>query len=268
MLQDNFLRGVSAALVLLFICIVGGAQEFRGSITGKVTDPNGAVVPGATVTVKNIETNVEATATTNDEGSYDFPVLNPGKYQLLVTKEGFKVESRPQIQLGVAAKLTIDAQLQTGSVAETVTITSTPALETGSVSTGSVITRQQISELPLTDGTAYQLATLAPGIVFTGNPGVGGSPTSNGNLAAFRANGGTGANNVTLDGSPNYAFDGGVGFSPPAEAVQEFKVQTNQFDAQQGYSANANINVAIKSGGNDYRGSAWYFNRDRSRTAN
>ena len=257
-----------APLLLLFTFAFAFGQEFRGSITGKVTDPNGAVVAGATVTVRNVETNVEATATTNDEGSYDFPVLNPGKYQLLVTKQGFKVESRPQIQLGVAAKLTIDAQLQTGSVAETVTVISTPALETGSVSTGSVITRQQISELPLTDGTAYQLATLAPGIVFTGNPGVGGSPTSNGNLAAFRANGGTGANNVTLDGSPNYAFDGGVGFSPPAEAVQEFKVQTNQFDAQQGYSASANVNVAIKSGGNDLHGALWYFNRDRSRTAN
>src|SRR6266542_2575723 len=257
-----------APLLLLFTFAFAFGQEFRGSITGKVTDPNGAVVAGATVTVRNVETNVEATATTNDEGSYDFPVLNPGKYQLLVTKQGFKVESRPQIQLGVAAKLTFGAQLQTGSVAETVTVISTPALETGSVSTGSVITRQQISELPLTDGTAYQLATLAPGIVFTGNPGVGGSPTSNGNLAAFRANGGTGANNITLDGSPNYAFDGGVGFSPPAEAVQEVMVQTNVVDAQQGYSANATVNVAIKSGGNDYHGSAWYFNRDRSRTAN
>jgi hypothetical protein len=97
---------------------------------------------------------------------------------------------------------------------------------------------------------------------------VGGSPTSNGNLAAFRANGGVGANNVTLDGSPNYAFDGGVGFSPPSEAVQEFKVQTNGFDAQQGYSANSTVNVSIKSGGNDLHGSLWYFNRDRSRTAN
>ena len=84
----------------------------------------------------------------------------------------------------------------------------------------------------------------------------------------YRRNGGIGANNTTLDGSPNYAFDGGVGFSPPAEAVQEFKVQTNQFDAQQGYSASANVNVAIKSGGNDLHGALWYFNRDRSRTAN
>jgi hypothetical protein len=109
------------------------------------------------------------------------------------------------------------------------------------------VTGKQISELPLTEGTAYQLATLAPGIAYTGNPLFTG-PTSNGNLAAFRSNGATGANQITLDGSPNYAFDGGVGFSPPSDAVQEFKVQTNTFDAQQGYSAGATVNVAVKSG--------------------
>ena len=69
MLQNNSLRGASAALLLLFICIIGGAQEFRGSITGKVSDPNGAIIPGASVTIKNVDTNVQATANTNDEDS-------------------------------------------------------------------------------------------------------------------------------------------------------------------------------------------------------
>src|SRR2546422_909435 len=82
-------------------------QEFRGSITGKVTDPNGAVVAGATVTVNNTGTNAEVTAVTNTEGTYDFPVLLPGKYKLLVTKDGFKVEVREQIEIRVADKLTI-----------------------------------------------------------------------------------------------------------------------------------------------------------------
>ena len=154
------------------------------------------------------------------------------------------------------------------AASETVNVTSdAPALETGSVSTGTIVTGEQISELPLTEGTAYQLATLAPGIAYTGNPLFTG-PTSNGNLAAFRSNGATGSNQITLDGSPNYAFDGGVGFSPPSDAVQEFKVQTNQFDAQQGYSAGATVNVAVKSGTNDLHGSVYEFNRDRSRTAN
>jgi hypothetical protein len=262
-------RGMTALLFLLVaFSLTASAQEFRGSITGKVTDPNEAVVPGAEVSIKNIETNAVVTTTTNDDGQYTFPLLQPGKYTLTVTREGFNTAAREGIEVRVADKLTLDVKMDIGVSATVTTVTDTPVLETSSVSTGTTVTTQQISELPLTDGTAYQLATLAPGIVFTGNPGVGGSPTSNGNLAAFRANGGTGANNVTLDGSPNYAFDGGVGFSPPAEAVQEFKVQTNVFDAQQGYSANANVNVAIKSGGNDFHGSAWYFNRDRSRTAN
>ena len=170
-MNNNILRhSGSAALLLLFTFALAIGQEFRGSITGKVTDPNGAVVPGATVTVKNIETNLEATAATNDEGSYDFPVLLPGKYELLVTKQGFKVEARQQIQLRVAEKLTIDVQLQTGSIAETVTVVSSATLETGSVSTGTTIERRQIAELPLSEGTAYQLATLAPGVAYTGNP--------------------------------------------------------------------------------------------------
>src|SRR5215218_1728535 len=269
MSKTAFHRGFAAALLLLMTFVMAGAQESRGSLTGTVTDPNGAALPGATVEIRNVETNVANTATTNEEGNYTFPLLNPGRYTLTVKAQGFSGTSRENIEIRVADRVTLDIPLAVTGVGETVTtVASATTLETGSVSTGTTITTQQIAELPLTDGTAYQLATLAPGITFTGNPGVGGSPTSNGNLAAFRANGGVGANNVTLDGSPNYAFDGGVGFSPPSDAVQEFKVQTSQFDAQQGYSANATVNVAIKSGGNDFHGSAWYFNRDRSRTAN
>src|SRR6266571_2767792 len=267
-MHNHFVGQVcGAALLTLLAFVFAPGQEFRGSITGKVTDPNGAVVPGADVTVRNIETNVEATATTNDEGSYDFPVLSPGKYELVFTKQGFKVEARQQIQLRVAEKLTIDVQLQTGNVAETVTVVSSPVLETGSVSIGTTIERRQIAELPLSEGTAYQLATLAPGVAYTGNPQFT-APISNGNLAAFRVNGAPPQNQITLDGSPNYAFDFAVGFSPPADAVQEFKVQTNVFDAQQGYSAGGTVNVAVRSGTNDFHGSVYYFNRDRSRTAN
>lgn len=256
-----------AALLLLLTSILVSGQEFRGSITGRVTDPNGAVVPGASVSAKNVETNVEVTTTTNDEGSYGFPVLLPGMYQVLVTKDGFKSEVRDKVELRVADKLTIDVKLQTGAVAETVTIIAGEALEVGSVTTGQVIDRKQIAELPLSEGTAYQLATLAPGVVYTGNP-LFTAPISNGNLAAFRVNGAPPQNQITLDGSPNYAFDFAVGFSPPADAVQEFKVQTNVFDAQQGYSAGGTVNVVVKTGTNDLHGSVYYFNRDRSRTAN
>ena len=256
-----------AGLLLILTAFTASAQEFRGSLAGKIVDPNGAVVPGSKVEIKNIETGIVSTTTTGDDGSYSFALLPPGKYQLTVTKENFNTAVRDGIQVRVADRLTLDVQLEIGVTAMVTTVASSMTLDTGSVNTGTVVTGKQISELPLTEGSAYQLATLAPGIAYTGNPLFTG-PTSNGNLAAFRSNGATGANQITLDGSPNYAFDGGVGFSPPSDAVQEFKVQTNTFDAQQGYSAGATVNVAVKSGTNDLHGSAWYFNRDRSRTAN
>ncbi len=256
------------ALLLLALAVMTSAQEFRGALTGKITDPTGAALPGASVSLKNIETNISATATANGDGIYSFPLLQPGKYQVAVTQQGFKSVQRNGVEVRVADRLTLDIQLEIGSATESVTVVGdSPALETGSVTTGTVISSQEISELPLTEGTAYQLATLAPGIAYTGNPLFNG-PTSNGNLSAFRSNGATGRNQITLDGTPNYAFDGGVGFSPPSDAVQEFKVQTSLFDAQQGYSAGATVNVAVKSGTNKLHGTAWYFNRDRSRTAN
>jgi len=265
--MNNLRQGGSTAFLLLFMFLMASAQEFRGSITGKVTDPNGAVVPGAAVTLKNTGTNALSTATTNQDGSYDFPLLQPGNYALTVNASGFSAVSREGIAIRVADKLTLDVQMQTAGVTGMVTIVSGTSLETGSVSTGAVIERRQIAELPLSEGTAYQLATLAPGVVYTGNPQFT-APISNGNLAAFRSNGAPAQNQITLDGSPNYAFDFAVGFSPPADAVQEFKIQTNAFDAQQGYSAGATVNVAVKSGTNSPHGSVYYFNRDRSRTAN
>ena len=256
-----------AGLLLILAAFTATAQEFRGLVAGKITDPNAAVVPGSKVEIKNIETGIVSTVMTGEDGAYSFPLLPPGKYQLTVTKENFNTAVRDGIEVRVADRLTLDVQLEIGVTAMVTTVASGLTLETGMVNTGTVVTGKQISELPLTEGTAYQLATLAPGIAYTGNPLFTG-PTSNGNLAAFKSNGATGANQITLDGSPNYAFDGGVGFSPPSDAVQEFKVQTNTFDAQQGYSAGATVNVAVKSGSNDLHGSAWYFNRDRSRTAN
>ena len=104
MFQNNFLRTASAALLLFLICIIGGAQEFRGSITGKVTDSNGAIIPGATVTLKNVETNIQATTNTNDEGSYEFRLLLPGKYTLTEALFGVVTTQRNNprdIQLGV-----------------------------------------------------------------------------------------------------------------------------------------------------------------------
>ena len=269
MSKYSFLSGIiTAALLVLLAFGAAAGQESRGSLTGKISDQNGAILPGATVAIKNVDTNVTSTGTTNEEGSYTFPLLQPGRYSLTVTATGFATATREGIQISVSEKRTLDVPMQVTGVGEMVEVVgSSAALETGSVSTGSVISSKQINELPLIDGSPYQLATLAPGITYTGNPAFT-SPTSNGNLAAFRANGATGPNQVTLDGSPNFAIDGGVGFSPPSDAVTEFKVQTSTFDAQQGYAGGATVNVAVKSGTNDFHGSVYEFNRAKSRTAN
>jgi hypothetical protein len=135
-----------------------------------------------------------------------------------------------------------------------------------SVTTGTVITEQQITELPLSEGAAYNLATQAPGVSYTRNPNFTG-PTANGNLAGFRSNGASG-NLITLDGSPNVGFDGGVAYTPPADALTQFKIQTNAFDAQNGFTAGSTVNVGVKSGTNDLHGSVYYFNRPEALTAN
>src|SRR5262249_18822701 len=185
------------ALLLLLTAVAAGAQEFRGSLTGRITDSSGAAVVGAAVNVKNGETNIVHSTTTNEDGVYNFPLLQPGKYQLAVTQQGFKAAQRENIELRVADRLTLDVKLEVGATTESVQIVgSSPALETGSVSVGTVVSSQQISELPLTEGTAYQLATLAPGIFYTGNP-LFTRPTSNGNLSAFRSNGATGRDHNT-----------------------------------------------------------------------
>ena len=144
-----------------------------------------------------------------------------------------------------------EQQLEVNVVADT------ELVERGSVTTGTVITERQITELPLSEGAAYNLATQAPGVSYTGNPNFTG-PTANGNLAAFRTNGASG-NLITLDGSPNIGFDGGVAYTPPADALSQFKIQTNAFDAQNGFTAGSTVNVAVKSGTNKLHGSLVLF---------
>lgn len=258
------LFGVAAILLLNFAVIFG--QEFRGTVAGTITDPNGAVVAGANVTVQNTETNISANTITGQDGAYTFPLLQPGKYKVTVTAGSFKTTVRENIQLNVDDRLTLDFQLEIGAGADVTIVADTELVERGSVTTGTLITERQITELPLSEGAAYNLATQSPGVSYTGNPNFTG-PTANGNLAAFRSNGAVG-NQITLDGSPNLAFDGAVAYTPPADALSQFRIQTNAFDAQSGFTAGSTVNVAVKSGTNEFRGSLYYFNRPGNLTAN
>ena len=259
--------GLMLLLALTVSALPVSAQEFRGTVAGRVTDSSGAVIQGATVTIKNVQTNVTTSATTNDDGGYNLSFLLPGTYTLSVSMQGFKTAQRENVEVRVSDRLTLDISMEVGVVESITIVGASPLLDSSSATTGQLVSSRQINELPLADGTAYVLTNLAPGITYTGDPKFS-RPADNANLAAFQSNGATGANQITLDGSPNLASQGRVGFSPPSDAVQEFKVETNNFDAQQGYTAGANVNVATKSGTNALHGSAYYFNRNENRAAN
>jgi hypothetical protein len=222
--------GVFALIGVFVFTNTAIAQEFRGTITGNITDPNGAIIPGATVTVRNTATNIKNSVITNDEGSYTVPLLQPGTYTISATMNGFKTSSKENVTLGVSDRLTIDLQLVIGSSAEVDIVANDELLDRSTVSSGTTISSRQVEELPLPEGAVTTLVTQAPGVNYTGNPQFTG-PTANGNLAAFRTNGAAG-NQINLDGSPNLGSSGAVAFTPPSSAVQEFKVQTNKFDAQ------------------------------------
>lgn len=254
------------AIALFALASMSYAQEFRATVTGTVSDPNGAVVPGATVVVRNIATNVSTTVKTNDDGVFTVATLMPGKYSISASVTGFKTSTRENVAVQVDDRLTIDFKLDIGNTAEVTIVATDEVLERGSVTTGLVISSRQIEELPLPEGAVFTLATQTPGINYTGDPNFTG-PTANGNLAAFRTNGSAG-NQINLEGSPNVGSNGAVAFTPPSEAVAEFKVNTNSFDAQSGFTAGSTVNVALKSGSNRFHGAGYYFNRDKSRTAN
>ena len=262
----RFLFATFWALAIAIFAVTASAQEYRGTISGTISDPNGSVVPGAKVTVKNVATNIAANVVTNEAGSYTVPFLVPGTYSVTVAGDGFKTSTRENVQVSVDDRISLDFQLEIGTAAEVTIVADSEVIERGSVTTGTVISRRQVEELPLAEGAPYVLATQAPGIVYTGDPNFTG-PTANGNLAGFRTNGVAG-NQINLDGTPNLAYSGQVAFTPPSDAVQEFKVQTNSFDSQNGFTAGSTVNVALKTGTNDFHGSAYWYNRDKSRTAN
>ncbi len=264
-IKRSFFAGFAVLCAAIFVSSVFG-QEFRATITGTVRDPNGAVVPGATVVIKNVDTNVASTVKTNDDGNYTQGALGPGTYNISASGNGFKTSSREKIGVQVDDRLTIDFQLEIGNAAEVTVVAGDELIERGSVTTGILINQRQVQELTLPEGAVFTLATQSPGINYTGDPNFTG-PTANGNLAGFRTNG-TAGNLINLDGSPNLGSAAAVAFTPPSEAVQEFKVNTNSFDAQNGFTSGSTVNVATKSGTNKFHGSGYYFNRDKSRTAN
>jgi hypothetical protein len=236
------------------------AQEFRATIKGQIVDASGGALPGATVTVQNVETKEVASATTNAEGNYTIPFLRPGSYTLTAELTGFTKHVRQGLVLQVGQSTTINAQLAVGGVTEEVSVTAeTPLLETNNANRGTVIDQAPMALAVLVAGVNYNAQAIYL------------RPFDNGALADWSMNGGSNRNNeFLLDGAPNNANQGGnnIAYVPPAAAVQEFKMQTNSYDAQYGRTAGGVVNVSLKSGTNSFHGEAYDFMRRKALAAN
>ena len=266
----SHVRGVRLVrwVVLLALCAAPlSAQDFRGSIIGRVNDSSGARLPGATVTATNTATNVGSTTTTNNDGSYSILYLTPGTYTVAVELAGFKRIVRDAVEVRIGDRLTLDFALDLGRLEETVSVKAeSPILNLANASAGQVIDEKRISLMPLSDGNPFVLSRLVPGVAYTGDLKFS-RPFDNGGTSSINADGSTGGNEFTLDGSPNMASGRRVAFVPPAGAVQEFKVQTASFDAADGHTAGAMVNVTLKSGTNALKGESYYYLRDESLSA-
>jgi hypothetical protein len=281
-----------SGLVFLFalLAIPSMAQNNKADIVGSVTDANGAAIPGATVTVTNINTGQERKVTTDDDGNYRVLLLDIGNYKVSVSKDGFKTSVQENVKLNINDRLGLNIQLQPGDVnAGTVTITDAPPLvKTETSERGSVITGREISELPLNGRNFTQLATLTPGvsrvIIGTisdaqannnGDANAGGQGPGGGNnsgsteSARFARSGGSiisangqrpTNNNFSVDGVDNNEPQfGQIGVYVNPDAIAEFKVTTSVPPAEIGRAAGAVVSTSFKSGGNQFFGSGYYY---------
>jgi hypothetical protein len=256
--------------VLVAIGIVGPSmgQTTSTEIVGLVTDRTGAVIPGATVTVKRVATGDVRQTRTNQTGNYTFPFLDIGEYEVTCSVPGFKTEVRRGIILELQQKARIDFQPQVGDQVETVEVVgATPLLRTEDAALGSVIESKRVVDLPLNGRNFAQLATLMPGVVFgaarMGLDGQSGFPIP-GQGVAISANGQRDINqHATLDGViATQAWTNTMQFVPSIEAIEEFRVQSAVYSAEYGTKSGAQINVAIKSGANALHGTLFEFLRN------
>ena len=252
------MKAIKAAVLCLLVSGISlWGQEARGSISGRVADPTGAVVPSASVTVVNVATNVARRLTTNETGYYEANFLEPSEYSITVEAGGFKKSVRTGLTVNVSARLEINFSLEVGGLAETVEVTAeAPLLETTTASGGRVLDQRQLINLPFSDLNPFALTALAPGMQWTGQPEYR-RPFDNGGTSSFNTMGGVGQNEYTVDGMTVTGSGRRVGFVPPADSVSEFKLETSNFDASQGFTSGAAINVVSRSGTNKFSGSVF-----------
>ena len=241
--------------------LVAGAQT-TGAIRGEVRDPSGALVPAANLTATLSGTNVVRSATTASDGTYEIPALAVGTYDIAVRSTGFKNYSSRGVVVTIGHVAVVDIALELGGASDTVTVQAdSTQVETTSTQIGAVMSETAVRELPLSTRDTYQLLQLQPGVqsqvgadLFYGSD----------NAGVVSVNGGRGrSNNYTVNGGDgNDIFANGPAIQPSPDAIQEFRVLTNTFDAEYGRNSGSVVNVVTKSGTNDLHGDFYEFFRN------
>lgn len=262
-MRQPVLARLLAVLCALHLCTAAAFAQFdSATVLGFISDQSGAAMPGVTVTLTNPATGISTTAVSDERGQYQFLNVRVGTYTLKAELQGFTTAIADPFTVTVNARQRVDLALAVGGIGETVQVSGAARLlESESSDRGTVISREQIINLPL-NGRAYaDLALLSPGVRR--------SSISNSRDASFNVNGLRSAlNNFILDGVDNNSYGtSNQGFSNQVvqvspDAVEEFKVQTNNFSAEFGRAGGAVINATFRSGTNQFRGAAWEFNRN------
>ena len=266
-MKSSVIAAFAALFAVLSLPSPARAQFDAATVLGRVTDQSGAAVPGATVTLTNHATGITATTVTDATGDYQFLNVRVGTYRLEAELPGFCQGGRADVTVTVNARQRVDLSLQVGGVGETVEVHRRASLlETDSSDRGQVISREQVVNLPLNGRSYADLALLSPGVRQ--------SSISTSRDASFNVNGMRSAlNNFILDGVDNNSYGtSNQGFSNQVvqvspDAVEEFKVQTNNFSAEFGRAGGAVVNATFRSGTNRFHGTAWEFNRNTALNA-
>ena len=233
------------------------AQSAQGGLRGVVKDPQG-IIPGVTVTLTNEQTNTTRETVTNEVGEYSFPAVESGRYTVKAVVPGYKTFERKGVQIAVQSFVGLDIVLEVGALEETITVTGeSPLIETTNASTGESLDSKTLESIPTAGRSVFLMANLAPTVQTSGNAHWNRMQDQVGNSAMSMGGGAVRANNYLVDGFPVTDLQNRASTNPSLEAVQDMKVQVHTYDSEMGRTGGGVMNIAAKSGANDFHGGGY-----------